>query len=75
MKKVTFIDKITDTYNSLCKHFMDICKRQPSKKPCDIPDAVEVLNNLKEYENFIQKYFGLSYNPRTYRWDDETYIE
>ena len=70
MKERKLIDAVINTYNQLCSNFMEICRTQPTKKPDEIPGAMEALDAVNEFEEFVKKYFNLVYNSRTYSWEE-----
>lgn len=66
------IDIFTQKYFDLCSDFANFCFFQfkGDETICvkDIPEAVEKMNNAKEFERFVEKYFNLVWDQNIYRF-------
>ena len=54
-----FKDELKSKFIELCGKFYKSCKEKPTTLPKDIPEAVKAMDEIKEFEYFVKKYFNL----------------
>ena len=65
------VELFNNTYYDLTRKFMELCREHPTTPVKDIPEAMDMLKEINEYEVFVKKYFGYVYNINKYCFEKE----